>query len=421
MRYALCAALVLLLPLLPPAAGPAVAQESRIVAVVNGDAITSGEVRNRSRLFALNIGRPVDEETLRRLAPQVTRLLIEERLRFQEVQRRGIPVTDEDVAQAVAEIEARNNLPRGGLAQQLRRAGIEPRALYDQLRTQIGWARLVRAALGPAAEPTQAEAEAYVRNYMALAGQPEYLVSEIFIPVDDPANESEVRRFVEDVVNQLRRGIPFAVAAAQFSQAQSALQGGDLGWVRAEELDPQVAEIVRQMPPGAIANPIRVPGGYQLVQLRQRRTIGREDAVFLTIRQAFLPFSTPLDPQRPTPQQIATLERAQAIRGGCPGVEAAARAANSPRPADPGGPLRLDELPPPLRQVLNAIPTGGQSQPLVTPEGILVFAVCSRETRNVAEMTPQQAVQLILRDRVELVSRQLQRDLRRRAQIEMRG
>ncbi len=71
--------------------------------------------------------------------------------------------------------------------------------------------------------------------------------------------------------------------------------------------------------------------------------------------------------------------------------------------------------------MLNAIPTGGQSQPLVTPEGILVFAVCSRETRNVAEMTPQQAAQLILRDRVELVSRQLQRDLRRRAQIEMRG
>jgi peptidyl-prolyl cis-trans isomerase SurA len=418
MRNALFAALLLLLPAALP---PAAAQESRIVAVVNGDAITSGDIRNRSRLFALNVGRPVDAETLRRLAPQVTRLLIEERLRFQEVQRRGVPVTDQDVADAVAEIEARNNLPRGGLVAQLRRAGVEPRALYDQLRTQIGWSRLVRATLGPAAEPTQAEAEAFVRNYMALAGQPEFLVSEIFIPVDDPANEAEARRFVDDVVNQLRRGIPFPVAAAQFSQAQSALQGGDLGWVRAEELDPQVAEIVRQMPPGAIANPIRVPGGYQLVQLRQRRTIGREDAAFVTIRQAFLPFTSRLDPQRPTPQQIQTLERAQAIRGGCPGVEAAARAANSPRPADPGGPLRLDQLPPQLRQVLAAIPTGGQSQPLVTPEGILVFAVCARETRNVAEMTPQQAAALILRDRVELVSRQLQRDLRRRAQIEMRG
>lgn len=420
MRHGLVALLLFLAAAVAPPP-PALSQEVRIVAVVNGDVITTGDVRGRARLFAINIGRQVDAATLQRLGPQVTRLLIEERLRLQEVQRRGVPVTDEDVATAIADIETRNNLPRGGLVAQLRRAGVDPRVLYDQIRTQIGWSRLVRATLGPAAEPTQAEAEAFVRNYLARTGEPEFLVSEIFIPVDDPANEAETRRFVDDVVNQLRRGTPFPVAAAQFSQAQSALQGGDLGWVRAEELDPQVADIVRQMPPGAIANPIRVPGGFQLVQLRQRRTIGRDDAAFITIRQAFLPFTSRLDPQRPTPQQIQTLERAQAIRGGCPGVEAAARAANSPRPADPGGPLRVDQLPPQLREVLNTIPTGGQSQPLVTPEGILVFAVCARETRNVAEMTPQQAAQLILRDRVELVSRQLQRDLRRRAQIEMRG
>lgn len=420
MRHGLVALLLFLVAAVsaPP---PAIAQDVRIVAVVNGDAITSGDVRGRARLFAFNIGQPVAAATLERLGPQVTRLLIEERLRFQEVQRRGVPVTDQDVAEAITDIESRNGMPGGGLVAQLRRSGVDPRVLYDQIRTQIGWSRLVRATLGPAAEPTQAEAEAFVRSYLARSGEPEFLVSEIFIPVDDPANEAETRRFVDDVVGQLRRGAGFPVVAAQFSQAQSALQGGDLGWVRAEELDPRVAEIVRQMPPGAIANPIRVPGGFQLVQLRQRRTIGRDDVAFITVRQAFLPFTSPLDPQRPTAQQVQTLERAQAITGGCRGVEAAARAANSPRPADPGGPLRIDQLPPQLRDVLDGIPTGGQSQPLVTADGILVFAVCSRETRNVAEMTPQQAGALILRDRVELVSRQLQRDLRRRAQIEMRG
>jgi peptidyl-prolyl cis-trans isomerase SurA len=46
--------------------------------------------------------------------------------------------------------------------------------------------------------------------------------------------------------------------------------------------------------------------------------------------------------------------------------------------------------------------------------------VCSKETRNMAEANPQQARDILLRDRIELLSRQLQRDLRRRAQIEMR-
>ncbi|MFC7608324.1 hypothetical protein [Teichococcus aestuarii] len=57
----------------------------------------------------------------------------------------------------------------------------------------------------------------------------------------------------------------------------------------------------------------------------------------------------------------------------------------------------------------------------MTPEGVLVLAVCSRETRNLAELTPDQARAQILRDRIELTSRQLQRDLRRRAQIDMRS
>jgi peptidyl-prolyl cis-trans isomerase SurA len=53
-------------------------------------------------------------------------------------------------------------------------------------------------------------------------------------------------------------------------------------------------------------------------------------------------------------------------------------------------------------------------------DGALIFMVCARETRNLAEANPQQARDILLRDRIELLSRQLQRDLRRRAQIEMR-
>jgi peptidyl-prolyl cis-trans isomerase SurA len=142
----------------------------------------------------------------------------------------------------------------------------------------------------------------------------------------------------------------------------------------------------------------------------------------VTLRQAFLPFTSALDPQNPTPQQRQQLERAQAIRGGCNGVEAAARAANSPRPADPGGEVRLETLsPPPLRQLISGLSPGQVSQPIVTQDGIMVIAVCTRETRNLANFTPEMAKQQMLRERAENLSRQRSRDLRRRATIEMRG
>ena len=428
----LACALALALPLALPAA-PASAQttsqgraapaedSNHIVAVVNGDIVTANEVAERARLFALNAGMRAAPDIVQRLRPQVTRLLVDERLRMQEVQRRRVPVADADIAAAVAEIEQRNGLPPGGLAAQLRSAGVQPRALYDQIRTQIGWARLVRQQIGPQAQIEPARVDEYLAARKARIGEPEYLVSEIFIPVDDPATEPDVRRFVTDVTGQLRGGVPFPAAATQFSQSQTALQGGDMGWTRPDEFDPAVADVLQRMPVGAIANPVRVPGGFQIIVLRQKRETGRDLATMITLRQAFFPFVGTLDPQAPTAQQVQAVERARALEGkSCPTVEAAAR--GSDRPADPGGELRLETVQPaPLRNIVAGLPVGRASQPLITPEGVLVIAVCSKETRNLAEMTPDQARLQILRDRIELASRQLQRDLRRRAQIDMRS
>jgi len=427
---ALILATALALPLALPAGGalmpwlaaPAMAQTNRIVSVVNGDVITANEVTNRSRLFALNSGMGASAEVLTRLRPQVTRLLVDERLRTQEVQRRRVLVSDADVAEAVGDIEQRNGLPAGGLAAQLRNSGIEPRALYDQIRNQIGWARLVRGMLGNQGEVAQREVDDFIAAHKARTGEPEYLVSEIFIPVDEASAEADVRRFVDDVVAQLRRGVPFPAAATQFSQSQTALQGGDMGWVRPDEFDPAVGRIVSQMPPGAIANPTRVPGGFQIIALRQKRETGRELATLVTLRQSFYPFSAPLDPQAPTQQQRDAVERARTLEGkSCEAIDAAGRGGPNNRPSDPGT-VRLDTMqPPPLRQLIAGLPVGRGSQPIITPDGVMVIAVCSKETRNLAELTPDQAKAQIMRERAELISRQMQRDLRRRATIEARG
>ncbi|OYW08772.1 MAG: hypothetical protein B7Z53_04175, partial [Rhodospirillales bacterium 12-71-4] len=143
-------------PAVQGAAGANAPWVNSIVAVVNGDIVTRADVDGRRRLFALNAGLTITPEVLQRLTPQVTRLLVDERLRMQEIQRRRIPVRDADIAQAVEELERRNGLPAGGLVAQLRRAGVEPRVLYDQIRVQIGWARLIRQLLGPQANPAEA-------------------------------------------------------------------------------------------------------------------------------------------------------------------------------------------------------------------------------------------------------------------------
>jgi peptidyl-prolyl cis-trans isomerase SurA len=401
-------------------APPAPAQSTnRVAAVVNGDVVTLNEVQSRRRLLALSAG--MTGGTVGGANDQILRLLIDERLRTQEVVRRRIPVTDQDIATAVGEIESRNGLPPGGLRENLRRANIDPRVLYDQIRAQIGWNRLLRGLLGNQANVSEAEVNEYLASARARTGQPEYLVSEIFIPVSAPGQQAEVQRFVADIISRLRQGAPFPMVATQFSQAQSALLGGDMGWVQPGRLDPEVAAVVTQMPEGAVSNPIRVPGGFVIAMLRQKRTAGRDMATMLSLRQAFFPFEGQVNPAAPTQQQIHQVERAQQLSErarSCADIEAAAQ--GGPRPADPGQVRQDTVTPPELRELLGSLPIGRPSQPIVSPDGVIVLAVCSRETRNLAELTPEQARDRIVRDRVELISRQVLRDLQRRAQIDIR-
>jgi peptidyl-prolyl cis-trans isomerase SurA len=399
-------------------------EATRIVAVVNGEVITNIDVDNRTRLFALSTGLPMSPDVLDRLKSQITRQLIDERLRMQEVQKRKIVVPDKDIAQAIRDIEQHNGLPPGALRQKLAADGVSQRTLIDQIRTQLGWSQVLRQQLGDQAQVTDAQVAEQQKLEAQLVGKPEYRVGEIFIPVEDPANRADAERFAETVIAELRKGAAFPVVAAQFSQTQSALQGGELGWVQPNELDPEVAQLVQQMPIGAISNPVPVPGGFSIVTLQGKREVGHDMATILNMRETFLPFSTTLNPQEPTDQQKQTLEKARTISASvhsCQQMEQVAKANNSPRPADPGD-IRLDTInPPAFRQLLATLPFDHASQPLVAADGIAVVIVCSRDEKNLATMTDPEMRSRILSERVELASRQLQRDLRRQAVIDVRS
>src|SRR5271165_188189 len=403
--------------------GP-LAPQATIVAVVNGSIISNDDIASRTRLFAMSTGMPVTPDILDRLRPQITRQLIDERLRLQEIQRRKIVVPDRQIADAIKSIETNNGLPQGSLRQRLAADGVGMRTLIDQVRVQLGWTDVLRQVLGDRAQISKQEIAEQQALLAQQTGKPEFHVGEIFIPVDDPANNADAHRFTETVISQLRAGAPFPVVAAQFSQSQSALEGGDEGWLQANQLDPGVAQLVQEMPVGAISNPVKVPGGFSIVQMRGKRVIGSENATVLALRQVFLPFTSPLNPQNPTDQQKQMLEKARGYGStihSCDQMEQIAKADNSPRPADPGE-IRLEEVtPPPFRQLLTTLPEGKASPPLIASDGISVVIVCSREQKNVAQLGDQEIRSRLLNERVELASRQMQRELRRRAIIDFRG
>lgn len=415
-------------PALKQPAGPSAQladqNSTGIVAVVNGDVISKGDVNNRRRLFALSTGLPVSNEVLDRLTGQVTRQLIDERLRLQEAQRRHIVVQDSEIAQAISEVETRNNLKPGALAKQLSANGVEMRTLIDQFRVQIAWGRVLRQKVAEKGQPSEADIAEQIAQIKEQNGQQEYHLGEIFTPVANPTQDAQALRFIDTVIQQLRAGAPFAVVAAQFSQSQTALSGGDLGWVLGNELDPAVLRVANEMPVGAISNPIKVPGGYSVVTLKAKREVGKDVTTVMSVRQVWLPFTERLNPQTPTAQQLAQLAAAKRISATvstCDAMEAANKALGDVRPSNPGE-IHLESVNNPLMQnVLAGLALGKPSPPLPSEDGIVVLLLCSREQKKLGIPSRKEILDKIFNDRLELASRQLMGDLQRRAVIDLRA
>ena len=222
------------------------------------------------------------------------------------------------------------------------------------------------------------------------------------------------------MIGQLHKGAPFPIVAAQFSQAQTALSGGDEGFVQLSQLDPQVAATVKIMPIGAISNPIRVPGGFEIVQLIAKHDEGNQLQTILDMRQAYGQYPQPVSGGQLGPVQInfinAFMAKAQQAKS-CAAVEALNASYGNVHPANPG-PVNLATVTPPaFQQILANLPLNTLSRPLVEAAGVSVVMICSR-TQEKAQLPPDdQIANMIVDRRVQLESEQMMDQLRHRSVI----
>ena len=60
--------------------------------------------------------------------------------------------------------------------------------------------------------------------------------------------------------------------AVAYSNSQTALEGGSLGWRKGPELPTMLAEIVVGLKPGEVSQPLVTPTGFHLVKLNEMRS-----------------------------------------------------------------------------------------------------------------------------------------------------
>lgn len=399
----------------------AVAQSSveRIAAVVNDVAITSSDVRERAVLGLIGSGLPVNDETLADVEDQTLRSLIDEMLRVQEARRMGLTAPEEAVEEAVATIAQNNGATIDQLAATFAQAGIGIGTLEDQVRAQILWRGVVQTRLVPEVDVTAEDIAERRTELQAAQGRPEYLLAEIFLRIDTPSEEQELRSFASELESQMRAGARFSGLARQFSEGPESASGGDLGWVLESDLQPEIREAVEQMVPGSLSSPVRTPFGLHIVLLRDTRAAAMQGAGDATITFKQITIRPPrFTSQEQVDSWIAGVQDALGNARSCPAFDGLTGQYTAEVSETAGAIVR--DLPAQVANAVADLPVGRSSQIVPSDNGIVAFMVCDRQLPEGSAFDDESIEESLVEESVRLLERRLIRDLRAAAFIDIR-
>ena len=388
-------------------------------AIVNGAVLTETDIDQRLALLMGPDRSQLPAEELPRARAQVLRSLIDETLQIQAAAAEEINVTDPEVDQYFARFAQSNNQTPESLAEYLRTIGSSERSMKRQIRGELAWQRLMARWIEPFVTVGDEEVQEIIERLNASRGTTEYRVAEIFIS-STPETSAEARANAMRIVQQIRGGAPFQAYARQFSEASTAARGGDLGWVRVEQLPPELAAAVTQMPPGALSEPIEVPGGYSIVALTDTRQIlvaDPRDAVLSLIQLSLV--SPPGTTEAQGQARAQQLAEATQSMGGC----GRAREVGQSLGAEvvENDQVQVRELPPQLQQMLLNLNVGQVTPPFGTAERVSVLVLCGRDDPQQAGVPSAQQIEERLREeRSNRRAQRFLRDLRRDAIIDYR-
>jgi peptidyl-prolyl cis-trans isomerase SurA len=405
------------LPQNPEVFGNAMPSVVKATAIVNGDVITQTDIEQRLQLLVIANGGQIPPEERERVSQQVLRNLIDETLEIQAAKQEKIDIKPSDIDKTLVRVAQNVKQTPDQLAAYLDAHGSNIKSMRRQIEGEIAWQRLQHAKIEVSVGDD--EVKAVLDKLNASKGTEEYRVGEIFLSAT-PATQSQTLDNANKILAQLRQGASFAGYARQYSEASTAAVGGDLGWVRPEQLPAPLATALRQMPAGAISEPIQVPGGFSIIAVQDTRKIltpDPRDAV-LSLKQVSINFPKGTSRQTAEPIVARFADAAKTI-GGCGGADKIASDFHGE--VVTSDQVKMRDLPPALQRLMLPMQVGQATQPFGSlDEGVRVLIICGRDEMDQSAPSYDEIYNQLNEQRVNSRAQRYLRDLRRDAVIEFR-
>ena len=409
------------------ASGPVRVSADFILAVVNQELVTAREVEQRYLRVRENAQRtktalPPEDQVRRQLLD----LLIDERAQVSHARESGQRIDEAELDRAVANVASQNQVTMAQLRQKLAEDGIDYGRFRKNLRDQILVERVREREVQARIRITDADIDALIARQRAQASsRAEFNIAQILVSVPDNASEevvAERRARAEAALARVKAGESFAAVALEISEDANKAQGGALGLRTADRLPDVFVERIRDLKTGQVADTLlRTGAGFHVLKVVERRDGQAFSITETRARHILLRITEQLD-QATATRRLADFKRQ--VQDGTGSFEQLAKDNSEDGSANQGGDLgwtTAGTFVPEFEEVMNALPIGGISDPVVSRFGVHLIQVNERRQALLDTKQERDQARNVLREKkYEEAYAEWTRELRARAYVELR-
>ena len=249
----------------------------RVVAVVNDGVIMRSELDDRMTQVerqAESRGESLPDR--QQLEPQVLERMILEEIQLQMARDANITIDDTELNRQVRSIAESNNMSLDEFADAVEADGMTLASVRENVRREMLMRQVQQRQVGNRVNISDSEVDRLLSQQTGQSGEqaviPETRARHILIELTPTRDEEQARARSQQARQRLAQGDDFATVAREMSDDDgSALNGGDLGWVRPGQTVPAFEEAMRELSVNEVSEPVRSQFGYHVIEVLERR------------------------------------------------------------------------------------------------------------------------------------------------------
>ena len=350
---------------------------SRIIATVNGVPITSYDLDERLNIILFDSNLVRNEKNKIKFAENVLNRLIEDELKLQEAEKINPNIIEKAKTQASALLLKNFGPTKKSMYEKINLFGATYQHFEKLFVADLVWASILKSRHKKEFDKINTQVKIRMDIINKNLEKPHYKLSEIEIKPNNKRNKTQTKLFFNKIIDALSQGADFHSLAKQFSSAKSRNNDGKIGWVRKDEIKPDLLSLLEILEVGQTSQPIETNGSYKVYRLEGKISNGKRDnnESFLKLMKLIYPL-TKVGTETKLNAKTALLKDLSEISDCNDLSKLHFEYGNNSKPEE--AEIQIINLEKEIKKEVFFLSKNEYSQPILTNQGFIILMVCDR-------------------------------------------